>query len=101
MILDKVQSLNYEYDVNKAGILDGGDDFDASNCNEDTDDTEEDEDDKDDDDMILMMVMMMMMTMMRMMMIRMMTKTRKLTRTCLLRGSLDPTPHQKGEPSFT
>ena len=55
MIWDQVQSLNYEYDVNKAGILDGGDDFDASNCNEDTDDTEEDAygkdaDDNDDDD---------------------------------------------------
>ena len=43
MILDQVQSLNDEYDGNKAGILDGGDDFDASNCNEDTHDTEEDE----------------------------------------------------------
>ena len=41
MILDQVQSLNDEYDGNKAGILDG--DFDASNCNEDTYDTEEDE----------------------------------------------------------
>ena len=50
MIWDKVQSLNDEYDVNKAGILDGGDDFYASNCNEDTDDTEEDEDGKDADD---------------------------------------------------
>ena len=44
MILDQVQSLNDEYDGNKSGILDSGDDFDASNCNEDTDDTEEDED---------------------------------------------------------
>ena len=44
MILDKVQSLNDEYDVNKSGILDGGDDFDTCNCNENTDDTEEDED---------------------------------------------------------